>query len=126
MTTRRRLGDRRNRVRYEIVGQLWGSLETFEPLEVHNVSRGGALVETRVPLNSDSVQRLRLSTPNETADIQARIAHVGQRQDVMAPENYLIGVQFFELPPTVADYVEARVADGAQEAATPTPTEGEA
>lgn len=126
MTTRRRLGDRRNRVRYEIVGQLWGSLETFEPLEVHNISLGGALVETRIPLNADSVQRLRLTAPAETAELQARIAHVSQRQDVMAPENYLIGVQFIELPPAVADYVDGRVADGAQEATTPTPTEGEA
>src|SRR5262245_53584127 len=98
MTTRRRLGDRRNRVRYEIVGQLWGSLETFEPMEVHNLSQGGALVETRLPLNADSVQRLRLTAQEQTLDLQARVAHVSQRQDVTAPENYLVGVQFLSLP----------------------------
>jgi hypothetical protein len=110
MTTRRRLGDRRNRVRYEIVGQLWGSLETFEPMEVHNLSRGGALVETRVPLTTDSVQRLRFASPGHTLDLQARVAHVSQRQDVTAPENFLVGLQFIGLPPQAGDYIDGVVA----------------
>jgi hypothetical protein len=109
MTTRKRLGDRRNRVRYEIVGQLWGSLETFEPMEVHNISQGGALLETRIPLTADSVQRLRLSAQEQTLDLQARVAHVSQRQDVTAPENFLVGVQFLGLPPAAAEYVSGFV-----------------
>ncbi len=109
MTTRKRLGDRRSRVRYEIVGQLWGSLETFEPLEVHNLSLGGALVETRMPLNADSVHRLRLSGPGQAHDLQARVAHVSQRQDLTAPETFLVGVQFLGLPSLAADYLDRLV-----------------
>jgi hypothetical protein len=105
MTTRKRLGDRRNRVRYEIVGQLWGSLETFEPMEVHNLSQGGALVESHVPLAADSVHRLRLTAPEQTLDLQARVAHVSQRQDVTAGENFLVGMQFLGLPPQAVDYI---------------------
>src|SRR5262245_25788228 len=122
MTTRRRLGDRRNRVRYEIVGQLWGSLETFEPMEVHNISQGGALVETRLPLTSDSVQRLRLSASEQTLDLQARVAHISQRQDVTAPtENFLIGMQFLALPQPAIEYRETLVAANLKEAAAPLP-----
>jgi hypothetical protein len=125
MTTRRRLGDRRNRVRYEIVGQLWGSLETFEPMEVHNISQGGALVESRVPLNSESVQRFRLTTPDQTLDLQGRVTHVSQRQDVTAPENFLVGVQFVSLPQPALDYIEGYVADNLAAAVSSLP-EGEA
>jgi hypothetical protein len=109
MTTRRRLGDRRNRARYEIVGQLWGSLETFEPLEVHNISRGGALVETRMPVTADSVQRLRLTAEERTLDLQARVAHVHQRQDVTAPDNHLVGVEFLGLSEPAVEYLEGLV-----------------
>ena len=118
MTTRRRLGDRRNRVRYEIVGQLWGSLETFEPMEVHNISHGGALVETRLPLSADSVQRLRLAAQDQMLDLQARVAHVHQRQDVTAPENFLVGVQFVTLPRPAAEYIDALVDEHLKEVTT--------
>jgi hypothetical protein len=122
MTTRRRLGDRRNRVRYEIVGQLWGSLETFEPMELHNISQGGALVESRVPLTPDSVQRLRLTAQDQLLDLQARVAHVHQRQDVTAPENYLVGMQFLGLPAPAVEYISAVVeANLKQAAAAPLP-----
>lgn len=126
MTTRRRLGDRRNRVRYEIVGQLWGSLETLEPMEVHNISQGGALVESRVPLNADSVQRFRLTAQEQALDLQGRVTHVSQRQDVTAPENYLVGVQFVALPQPALDYIEGYVAGSLTEAAAAALPEGEA
>jgi hypothetical protein len=126
MTTRRRLGDRRNRVRYEIVGQLWGSLETFEPMEVHNLSRGGALVETRLPLNADSVQRVRFTSPGQTLDLQVRVAHVSQRQDVTAPENFLVGMQFLALPSQAAEYVDRVVEANLNEAAAAPLPEAEA
>jgi hypothetical protein len=123
MTSRRRLGDRRSRVRYEIVGQLWGSLETLEPLEIHNLSRGGALVETRVNLSTDTVHRLRFASPENTLDLQARVAHVSPRQDVTAADNYLVGMQFLGLPPQAADYIERVVQRNLDEsdAVPPTP-----
>jgi hypothetical protein len=126
MTTRRRLGDRRNRVRYEIVGQLWGSLETLEPMELHNISQGGALVETRLALTPDSVQRLRLTSPDHMLDMQARVAHVSPRQDVTAAENYLVGMQFLSLSPPAANYLDTIVKSNLQEAAAAPLPEGEA
>ena len=40
---KRRLGDRRVRPRFEIVGELWGTLETVLRLPLRNVGIGGAL-----------------------------------------------------------------------------------
>jgi hypothetical protein len=83
-------------------------------------------VETRVPLTSDSVQRLRLSTQDQMLDLQARVAHVSQRQDVTAPENFLVGMQFLAVPQPVTEYIDGLVrVNIAEGAATPLP-EGEA
>ena len=46
----RRLGDRRGRPRFEIVGELWGTLDTALSMPLLNVGRGGALVRSTVPL----------------------------------------------------------------------------
>ena len=40
------------------MGQLWGSLETIEPLAVVNIGPGGALVQTRTAVHPDAVLRL--------------------------------------------------------------------
>ena len=55
---RRKIGDRRIRPRFDIVGDLWGTLETVLQLPLRNVSRGGALIHSHVPLPSQSVHRL--------------------------------------------------------------------
>ena len=43
------LGDRRSRVRLEVVGALWATLELTEPARVVNISREGALITSPVP-----------------------------------------------------------------------------
>ena len=47
---RRKMADRRVRPRFDIVGDLWGTLETVLRLPVRNVSRGGAMIHSHVPL----------------------------------------------------------------------------
>ena len=48
------MSDRRVRPRFEIVGQLWGTMETVVAMTLCNVGYGGALVESDVPLPSNS------------------------------------------------------------------------
>jgi hypothetical protein len=94
MMQKERLGDRRSDLRFEIIGQLWGSLETVEPLPLRNVGRGGALVESRLPLPSDSVQGVRLVFQGRASDLQARVRHVTPIVDPEGGERYLIGLEF--------------------------------
>ena len=106
--TRRRLGDRRGRPRFEIVGQLWGALETIEPLRLRNLSRGGALLESASPLTPDSVHRLRVAFADVVADLQARVCHV--RVTSHGPgERYLIGLEFLHAQQSTLDRIEALV-----------------
>lgn len=115
MPMRRRLGDRRARPRFEIVGQLWGSLETQEPLDLINLSRGGALLEGRVSLATDSIQRLRLTFEGQVLDIQARVRHVATLSRASDRERYLIGLEFLGLQPQVLERIDRLLALNATE-----------
>ena len=55
-----RLADRRSATRFEIVGELWGSVQALEPLRVCNLAREGALIESVAPLPVGSVQAVRM------------------------------------------------------------------
>jgi hypothetical protein len=88
-----RLGDRRSELRFEIIGQLWGSLEVVEHLPLRNVGRGGALVEAPQPLSADAVHAVRLMLDDRPADVQVRVRHVTPLREA-ASDGYLIGLEF--------------------------------
>lgn len=108
---RRRLGDRRGRRRFEIVGQLWGALESVEPLRLRNLARGGALLESRFTLQVDTVHRLRIASAGRTSDLQARVRHVSRPPGTGG--NYLIGLEFLALPPLATEHLEQLIAANA-------------
>jgi hypothetical protein len=95
MPFKERLGDRRSDLRFEIIGQLWGSVETVADLPLRNLTRGGALVESRLPLNAEAVRAVRLLKGNESSDIQVRVRHVTAQQGADG-EHYFIGLEFIE------------------------------
>lgn len=107
---RRRIGDRRGRRRFEVVGHLWGALESVEPLRLRNLARNGALLESRFSLRIDSVHRLRLSSPGRTTDVQVRVRHVAPAG---AGGGYLIGLEFLALPPLAIEHLEQLMAANA-------------
>lgn len=109
-STKRRLGDRRGRARFEIVGQLWGSLESVEPLALHNLSRGGALLESGVLLQLDSVHRLRFAIGGQVADIQARVRHIAPISTAAGHDRYLIGLEFVAVLPATLETLDRLVA----------------
>jgi hypothetical protein len=95
MPFKERLGDRRGDLRFEIIGQLWGSLETVERLPLRNLSQGGALVESRLPLNPEAVRAIRLAIGEHVNDIPVRVRHVTSEKSGDA-ERYLVGLEFVE------------------------------
>ena len=91
------LADRRLASRYEIVGQPWGTLETFEPLRVHNLSREGMLVESAAPLAVGSVHEFQLINGTVTARIRAAVRHVSSAGQEGSGSGYLIGLEILNL-----------------------------
>jgi len=103
---RRKLGDRRVRPRYDVVGDLWGTLETVLHLPLRNVSPGGALIESHVPLTAESVHRLTFRCDGQEAAAQVRVRHVKPSRSVDGERTYLIGVEFLSVHPALAGQVQ--------------------
>jgi hypothetical protein len=105
MVLRRKLGDRRGRPRYDIVGDLWGTLETVIRLPLRNVGPGGALIESHVPLPAESIHRLTFLCNGQDASTQVRVRHVKPMPTVTGDRTYLIGVEFLTVHPALVSQI---------------------
>jgi c-di-GMP-binding flagellar brake protein YcgR len=83
--------DRRLTLRFEIVGRLRGSIATAEPVRLHDISPGGALVEVPFPLPVDSQQAVQLVTDDHVSAIDARVRHV---RPAFQMGRFLVGLEF--------------------------------
>jgi delta 1-pyrroline-5-carboxylate dehydrogenase len=114
---RRKIGDRRNRPRFDIVGDLWGTLETVLRLPLRNVSRGGALIHSHVPLPSQSVHRLAFQSNGQDLSVPVRVSHVDTQVSADGERTYLIGVEFLSTQPALVELIDRWMAIGHGEAA---------
>ena len=88
--------DKRDTDRVPILGELRGEIMVFEPMAIKEISRGGAQIETRFPLQVDSLHDLRLTLGDRSVVVKGRVAHcriVDVDQDVVM---YRTGVEFIE------------------------------
>jgi hypothetical protein len=105
-SVRRKIGDRRIRPRFDIVGDLWGTLETVLRLPLKNVSRGGALIHSHVPLPSQSVHRLAFQSNGQDLSVPVRVSHVDTQVSADGERTYLIGVEFLSAQPAVLELID--------------------
>jgi hypothetical protein len=103
---KRRLGDRRIRPRFEIVGELWGTLETVLHLPIRNVGVGGALFESHVPLAAESIHRLTWKCNERETAVQVRVRHVRPMQSSDGDRSYLIGIEFMSVNPLIVGQIQ--------------------
>lgn len=102
---KRRLGDRRTRPRFEIVGELWGTLETVLRLPLRNAGIGGALFESQVPLAPESIHRLTWACDDRETDVQVCVRHVRPIASSDGERGYLIGIEFMSLNPVIGGQI---------------------
>src|SRR3954454_6545184 len=91
---RRKMADRRIRPRFDIVGDLWGTLETVLRLPLRNVSRGGALIHSHVPLPLQSVHRLAFRADCQDLTVPVRVSRVDEQISADGERTFMIGVEF--------------------------------
>ena len=92
-----RLADRRTAARFEIVGELWGSVQALEPLRFHNLAPEGALVESTAPLPVGSVQPIRLVQGTRTTDVRAAVRHLSPVYLEDGGRRYRVGLEFLNV-----------------------------
>jgi hypothetical protein len=90
-------GDRRSRLRFEVFGAFWGTLDAGDAVHVRNLTPYGALIEAHQPLAVESVQPVSLVVDGQPATAEARVRHV---EPTWEHDRYLVGVEF--LSPSTA------------------------
>ncbi len=97
------LGDRREHIRLEVVGSLWGTLDVNKRARVVNVSGTGALIASPIPAAVDSTQTVKLTLDGREFTLEAKVRHL--RQIVQPGEDgtqYQIGLEFLGASPALA------------------------
>jgi hypothetical protein len=108
---RRRLGDRRGRPRYDIVGDLWGTLETVVRMPLRNVGPGGALIESHVALAPESIHRVTFACNGQESTAEVLVRHVRPMVSLQGKKTYLIGVEFLSVHPALAGQIGTWMAE---------------
>ena len=104
---KRRLGDRRGRPRFEIVGELWGTFDTVVGMPLVNVGKGGALVQSSVPLTPQSVHHIAVSCDGQQTPARVQVRHVQPVAATDGREYYLIGLEFLSMPSALEAQIDA-------------------
>jgi len=110
-TMKRRIGDRRVKPRFEIVGDLWGSVEISASLAVVNLGRGGALIESDAPLVAESVHAVLVAAADESHEVTLRVRH-STPGDGPGPRRYLTGGEFVGVTPALDEFLVRQNASG--------------
>ena len=100
-----RLADRRTAARFEIVGELWGSVQALEPLRFCNLAPEGALVESTAALPVGSVQPIRLVQGTRTTDVRAAVRHLSPVQVENGRRRYRVGLEFINVDDQAAAWI---------------------
>lgn len=88
--------DKRQAERVPMLGELHGEVMVFQPMLVRDISRGGVTVETRFPLQIDSLHDIRLTLADRSVVVKGRVAHShisDVDQDIVM---YRTGLEFVE------------------------------
>lgn len=101
MTHRKRLSER-----VEILGAFNGEVMVFQPITIHEISRGGAQVETTFPLQLDSLHDLRLTLGDRSVVVKGRVAHSRVSNVDQDHITYRSGIEFIEPPDRVLSAID--------------------
>lgn len=95
-------GDKREAERVSILGELHGEVMVFQPMLVRDVSRGGVTVETRFPLQIDSLHDVRLTLGDRSVVLKGRVVHARISDVDQDTVLYRNGLEFVEPSQAVA------------------------
>ena len=100
------MDDKRASERVPILGELQGEMMVFQPMQVKDISRTGATVETRYPLHLNSLHDIRLMVGTKSVILKGRVVHSrisDVDQDIVT---YRTGLEFLEMSDRVVAAIE--------------------
>ncbi len=97
--------------RFPILGDLHGEVTVFQPIIIREISRGGAQIETSVPLQLNSLHQFRLMLGDKSVVVKGRVAHCRVSDVDDQGTTYRSGIEFIEMSEPVllaiTQFVEA-------------------
>jgi hypothetical protein len=90
--------DRRGGDRVPILGELMGGVMVFQPMTVTEIGPGGMQIETRTPLQLDSLHDFRLPLDDRPVVVKGRVVHCRISDVDTDRVIYRTGVEFIEPP----------------------------
>lgn len=103
---RRRLVDRRKQPRFEIVGQLWGTMETVLRLPIVNVGLNGALLESYGSLPLDSIHHLAWDADGQDTSARVKVRRIERTPGGAGEPCFLIAVEFLDRDPILTTQIQ--------------------
>jgi len=106
-----RRDNKRDSERIPILGEFHGEVMVFQPITVKEISVGGTQVETRFPLQLDSLHDFRLTLGGRSVVIKGRVAHCSISDVDQEMVLYRSGIEFVDPPERVhsviAEFIDA-------------------
>jgi len=99
-------GEKRDRERIPILGELHGEVMVYQPVAIKEISRGGAQVETAFPLQLDSLHEFRLTLGERSIVVKGRVAHCSISDVDQELVTYRSGIEFIEPSDRVYSVIE--------------------
>lgn len=88
----------RKHERVPMLGQVGGEIMVYEPMAVTALSVAGMAVETRFPLNLNSLHDMRLALGLRTVIVKGRVVHSHITDVDQELVTYCSGLEFVDLP----------------------------
>lgn len=103
--------NQRDTERIAILGELNGGVMVFQPTTIKELSRGGAQMETALPLQLDSLHDFRLTLGDRSVVVKGRVVHCSISDVDQELVTYRSGIEFIELSDRVSsvisDFIDA-------------------
>jgi PilZ domain len=103
--------DQRDTERIEILGELHGEVMVFQPTTIKELSRGGAQMETALPLQLDSLHDFRLTLGDRSVVVKGRVVHCSISDVDQELVTYRSGIEFIEpserVASVISDFIDA-------------------
>jgi hypothetical protein len=111
MVTKLRLGDRREFLRFDVSGQLWGALDRCEQVMLRNISVAGALIEATLPSSLKSIRAAQMSVLDSGSHLNAVVRHISPVPGAPEPDRFLVGLEFVHMSPAARVELDRLVRD---------------
>lgn len=102
--------NKRGGERFQLLGELHGEVTVFHSVVIREISRGGAQIESTVPLQLNSLHQFRLMLGDRSVIVKGRVAHCRVSDVDDQGTTYRAGIEFIELSDPVSIAIDDFVA----------------